>query len=658
MSALGDALRPRQPQTVSSWADQHRILAGKGSAEPGRWRTSRTPYLREIMDALSPSTPYTDVWVMKGAQLGFTEVGINWVLWNIASNPGPAMLVQPTLDMCKRLSKQKLEPACRATPAVRDKLPPPRAKDGGNSMFAKEYPGGMLMLAGANSATSLRSASIRDLFLDEVDAYPPDLDGEGDPIDLAKARTRTFPRAKRLYGGTPTIKGASRIEAGFATTDQRYYWVPCPHCGEYQTISWERMKWDPADLSRPTWMECAACGGVIEEHNKTTMLAAGEWRSSAPELASDRVVGFHLSSLYSPYGWYSWSDARDAFLEARTSVTKLKTFVNTVLGESFRVSGEVPAWRLLYGRREPYKRGVIPKRGVLVTAAVDVQRNRLEVEIRAWARRHESWSVDHIVCEGDPSDVDSAASPWRELDAILARPVPHASGVDLRIERMVVDSADNTQAVYTWVRRQDRRRVSAIRGVHTQRTPVGVPSYVDVTTGGKKLKRALRLWPVGTDVIKSELYGWLRMEPPTDGELAPFGWLHFPEYDQEYFQQLTAEELVAKTTRTGHTHYEWVKRRERNEALDLAVYNRVAAILVGVERWRDHDWDVFERQVGLHGTGEVDDEIEVDVSELEPKPPGDEPPLPPPPAVPPPPPPPKKPSIWGPGPRKSLWGRR
>lgn len=657
MSALGDALRPRKPLTVSEWADQYRVLAGKGSSEPGRWRTSRAPYLREIMDALSPSTPYTDVWVMKGAQLGFTEIGINWALWNIASCPGPAMLVQPTLDMCKRLSKQKLEPACRSTPAVRDQLPAPRAKDGGNSMFAKEYPGGMLLLAGANSATSLRSASIRDLFLDEVDAYPADLDGEGDPIDLAKARTRTFPRAKRYYSSTPTIKGASRIEAGFATTDQRYYYVPCPHCGEYQVIAWDRIKWDPDDRNRPAWMECAVCAAAVEEHAKTGMLAAGEWRASVPELASDRVVGFHLSSLYSPYGWYSWSDARDDFLESQKSVTKLKGFTNTVLGESFRISGEVPAWRLLYGRREAYKRGVVPKGGVLVTAAVDVQRNRLEVEVRAWSRRHESWSVDHLVFEGDPADVDSEASPWRELDALLARPVPHASGVELRIERMVVDAADNAQAVYTWVRRQDRRRVNAIRGVSTQRAPVGLPSHVDVTAGGRKIKRALRLWPVGVDVIKSELYGWLRMEPPTAAELAPYGWLHFPEYSEEYFQQLTAEELVAKTTKTGHTHYEWVKRRERNEALDLAVYNRAAAVLCGVDRWRDADWDVVERQLGLHGTGEID--VDVDVSELEddvvagtPTAPASPPP---PPKPEPPKPPPKRSSFWGGRKKGSYW---
>lgn len=644
---LLDALVPTPPMTVDAWADERRVLSPKGSSEPGRWRTERTPYLREIMRALSSDTSYTDIWFCKGAQIGATEVGLNWIMWVIDSAPGPAMIVQPTLDMCKRLMRQKLDPAIKASPTVAAKLPPPRSKDGGNSMFAKDFPGGALMLAGANSATSLRSASVKFLFMDEVDAYPPDLDGEGDPIELAKARTRTFHRAKRFYPSTPTVKDASRIEQGFSETDQRYYYVPCPHCGTSQIIEWGRIRWDEQDDSVPAWMECVT-GCRIEEHAKTDLLARGEWRATSPEKASTKVVGFHLSALYSPYGWYSWTDARNDFRKAKGSVALLKQFTNTVLGESYRETGEAPPWRRLYGRREDYARGTIPRGGILLTAGADVQKDRIEVELRAWGRRHESWSVDYLVIEGDTADIDSVRSPWRELSALLSRTFPHESGPHLRIERLAIDSSAFTQTVYAWVRKQDRRRVSAVKGSATQMSPVGVPTQVDVTEGGRRIRRGLKLWTVGVDVLKSELYGWLRQDPPGPGEPAPHGWFHYPGYDEEWFKQLTAEEMVQKLTKTGHRHYVWEKRRERNEALDCAVYARAAAIIVGVDRWDERDWAAVEGRLGID-----DLDIDVEVEAMEPAPPA---PVTPPPAPPPPPPP--KPSIWGPGRRKSIWDKR
>jgi phage terminase large subunit GpA-like protein len=586
-----EALSLDQKLTVSEWADLHRVLSTKAAAEPGRWRTSRTPYLREILDALSPDSPVTDIWTIKGAQLGFTECGINWVGYVIDHAPGPMLFVQPTVDMANRAVRQRIDPLIDDTPQVARKVGPKRAKDGGNSLSEKHFPGGVIVMAGANSAAGLRSMPVRYLFLDEVDAYPGDLDGEGDPVALAHARTRTFRRAKRLHVSTPTVRGASRIEAGFLQTDQRRYFVPCPHCGEFQLIDWKRIRWDRDNLKAPAWLECVANGCVIAERHKPRMLGAGEWRPTAETLegVGANVRGYHISSLYSPLGWYSWTNARDDFLEVKDDPARLKTWTNTVLGETWVERGDAPPWRRLYARREPYPMGSVPEGGRVLTAGADVQKDRIEVEVRAWGPRMESWSIDYRVFDGDTADVDGPNSPWARLSALLSESFSSESGTPLQVRMLAVDSGFQTQAVYHWARSKPQDRVAVVKGTSNGQAIVQMPRYVDVTWAGKRIRRGMRVWSVGVDIAKGELYGWLRTEEPSDSEQKPVGWLHFPEYGEEYFRQLTAEELVSRPKRTGHLHFEWVKRRERNEALDCAVYARAAAAIVGVDRMVDAD---------------------------------------------------------------------
>lgn len=583
---------------LPEWSDSYRILSGKGSAEPGRWHTDRTPYLREIMGALSPSSTVRDVWVMKGAQLGLTEMGVNWIGYVIDRAPGPMLWVSPTLDMSKKVVKQRIDPLIQDCPAVAKKVPLRRAKDGGNSLTEKEFPGGALMLATGNSAAGLRSMPIRYLGLDEIDAFPIDLDGEGDPAELAKARTRTFRNAKRLYISTPTIRGLSRIEKGFESTDQRYYFVPCPHCGEFQTIEWSRMHWDGPKA--PVWLECEHNGCVIEESHKTAMLAAGEWRATCPENEDPRTVGYHISSLYSPVGWYSWADARDDYEKAKDVPQLLKTFTNTVLGLSSEERGDAPAWRQLYARRETYKQGHVPAGGLLLTAGVDVQQDRIEAEIRAWGKNAESWSVDYRIFHGDTINLTGPDSPWEGLDRLLRESFPHELGGDLKLQCMAVDSGYRTQTVYAWGRKQDARRVAIIKGRDTLSSPVSTPTYVDVKIDGKRIKRGIAVWKVASSIIKSELYASLRREPHTEDEDAPTGWVHFPEYGEEYFLQLCAEELVTKVNNRGYLVQEWKKNRERNEALDCAVYARAASIIAGLDRMTDRYFDKLRESLTVN----------------------------------------------------------
>ncbi len=218
--------------------------------------------------------------------------------------PGPMLVVQPTVEMGKRWSKGRLAPLIEDTLCLRDKVEDPRSRDSGNTVQSKEFPGGIVVITGANSAVGLRSMPVRYLFLDEVDAYPPDADSEGDPLTLAIQRTATFARRKIFIVSTPTIKGLSRIEKEFEETDQRYFFVPCPFCGHFQTLKWENLHHDKKHSK--SFYACEGCKRNIEEHYKTNMLKRGEWRATNEEKISEKVIGFHLNSLYSPVGWLSW----------------------------------------------------------------------------------------------------------------------------------------------------------------------------------------------------------------------------------------------------------------------------------------------------------------------------------------------------------------
>jgi phage terminase large subunit GpA-like protein len=581
--ALREGFRPDPLLAVSEWADQHRYLSQRASAEPGRWRTNRTPYLQEIMDSLGATSSTEKVVFVKGAQVGGTEAGNNWIGYTIDLTPAPMLVIQPTVDIAKRFSRQRLQPLIDETPRLREKVKPARERDSGNSVLSKEFPGGIVLLAGANSAAGLRSMPIARLFADEVDAYPGDVEGEGDPIALAEARTRTFSRRKILLVSTPTIAGTSRIWREWELSDQRRYHVPCPHCGAHQPIAWDRIRYDDNDPSIPPVLMCEHCGTGIEERYKPRMLAEGQW---IPENPDSAVRGYHLSSLYSPLGWFSWGDAVRMWREAQNSQDQLRVFVNTVLGEVWAERGDAPEWEQLYRRRENYDIATVPAGGLVLTAGVDVQSDRIELEVVAWGPGLESWSVEYVVIQGDTA----SAAPWAELARQLERTYPRQDGGELPVSKVCVDTGYNTATVYAWCRQQPASRVLPIKGRDALTTILGTPSSVDVNVRGKTIKGGVRLWPVGVSVAKTELYGWLRQEPPLSAaEPFPRGFCHFPQYGEEYFQMLTAEELQMRLVK-GFRRYDWVKTRPRNEALDCRVYARAAATAMGLDRWPAERW--------------------------------------------------------------------
>lgn len=600
LAAWGDGLRPDPELTVSEWADRHRWLAARASAEPGRYRTARTPYLRDIMDALSPSHPCRRVVFMKAAQTGGTEAGNNWIGFVIHHAPGPMLAVQPTVEMAKRNSRQRIDPLIDESPVLRQRVKPARSRDAGNTMLSKDFPGGVLVLTGANSAVGLRSMPARYLFLDEVDAYPASADEEGDPVALACARMATFAhRAKAFLVSTPTIRGLSRIEREFEASDQRRYFLPCPHCGEMQWLKFERLRWEQG-LPATVRYHCEACEQPIEEHHKTTMLAAGVWRPTA--IPTDPgTIGFHISALYSPLGWRSWAEIAADHEAARGSDDSMRVFRNTVLGETWVETGEAPDWQRLYDRRESWPPGTVPGGGLFLTAGADVQKDRVEIDIWAWGSGLESWLVDHVVIEGGPEKAET----WAALEEVLAGTWQHANGALLKIARLAIDTGFEASAVYAWGRRMGVTQVSPVKGVEgfNRASPVSGPTFVDATEGGKKIRRGARLWTVAVSTFKAETYRFLRLDRPTDEEIAagtrfPAGTVHLPSWaETEWCKQFVAEQLVTVKTRRGFTRLEWQKLRERNEALDCRVYARAAAWVVGADRWSEAKWRDLELQV-------------------------------------------------------------
>ena len=583
--AFRAGLRPDPLLTISEWADRYRRLSGKASAEPGPWRTARTPYLREIMDCLSPSSHIERVVFMKGSQIGGTECGNNWIGYVIHKAPGPMLVVQPTVDLAKRNSRQRIDPLIEESKVLRQLVKSPRSRDSGNTVMSKQFPGGVLVATGANSAVGLRSMAVRYLFLDEVDAYPGDVDGEGDPVNLAYVRTRTYSRRKIFLCSTPLITGRSRIEAAYLESDQRRYWVPCPHCGEFQVLKFERLRWPKGEPQNVSY-SCVGCQQPIFNHHKNWMLEHGEWK---PEAEGDgRTRGYHLSSLYSPVGWYGWNRVADDWEKAQQNNERLQSFVNTVLGESWTERGEAPDHEKLMSRREDsYLLGQVPPGVLFLTTGVDVQATWLEGYVYGWGRGKQRWVIDHFRIDKNPYD----PTAWDDLTEQLNRTYGHPSGVDLSIVRMAVDSGHATQQVYSWAKQQGSGRVMAVDGRATGAAVVGIPTQVDINLGGKKIRHGAKLWPVNVSMAKSELYGLLGKDRPADGEPYPPGWIHFPaDLDQEFFLQLTAEHLTAHVVK-GYRKYEWIKTRERNEALDCANYARAAAGVVGLDRrGSDDQW--------------------------------------------------------------------
>ena len=541
---------------ISDWADAHRRLSAEASAEAGQWSTDRAEYQRGIMDALSNEKIETVV-VMSSAQVGKTEIILNMIGYHVDQDPCPILCVQPTLDQAATFSKDRISPMFRDTPRLKDKVKDARSRDANNTTYHKGFDGGHLTLVGSNSSSGLASRPIRLVLFDEVDRYTTT--AEGDPIELAKKRAATFWNRKFVMVSTPTVKGHSRIEAEFEKSDKREYHVPCADCGHSQVMRWANVHWEQ-DKPETAHYACIECGSVWDDAARFRAIRRGEWRATAPLVGT---AGFRLSGLCSP--WSPLEGMVRDFLQAKKLPETLRVFVNVTLGETWEEEGESVAEMEIANHREDYG-DKLPDEIVFLTAGVDVQDDRLEVETLGHGRDLETFSVGFHTLYGDPA----SAAVWNDLDGILSLEYQTYDGRSLGVKATAVDSGGHhTQAVYKYCKPRLSRRVFAIKGVGGEgKPPVGRPS----TNNNMKCK----LFPVGVDTIKEMVYSHLRIKE--EGA----GYCHFPaSYPDEYFKQLTAEKVVRKYHKGFHKR-EWVKTRARNEALDCRVYALAALSIINV----------------------------------------------------------------------------
>jgi phage terminase large subunit GpA-like protein len=562
LRAIERELRARHFQppprlTVSQWADRYRVLP-----RTGRWRTDRTPYLRGIMDALSDDS-IERIAFMKPTQVGGTEVLLNALGFYAAEDPCPILLIQPTVDMAKGFSRERVDDLLSMSPRLRGLVRKSGRRSSEDTLQFKSFPGGFLAIIGANSPSGLRSRAIRVLLADELSAWPESAGDEGDPLELAERRTATFWDRKIVGTSTPTVHGFCAITRLWEDSDQRRFFVPCPHCGEYQPFRWRNsddetlhnieveepgryrllFERDDADEVIPESVTYTCDNGcVIEERHKPQMLAAGEWRAFR---TGRRIAGFHLNALYSP--WVSWAEICSKFLKAKSSPELLKTWVNTFGGMPWKDAGDRIEPHALMARAEALD--PVPPDIAGVTIGVDVQGSWLDCQLVAWGAREESWVLARHQIEGDPESLGT----WDALDEWLWQ--DHGAP----LFGVAVDTGYLPERVWRWMDRQPAARRRLLFG--TKGMPGRRPTFV-TPPGATTTKKQRRPWLVSVDEGKDLLARRLRAQPGP-------GFVHFADtLDPAYFEQLTAEQVVT-VYRAGRPVREWrLIPGRRNEALD------------------------------------------------------------------------------------------
>jgi phage terminase large subunit GpA-like protein len=552
LSRVLKLVAPPEREPLSAWADAHRVLSAEASASVGDWRS--LPFQREPLDAVAPGSEYRTVVLVWASQLGKSEVLMNFITYVIAIEPGPLLVVQPTLSMAESFSKDRLSPLFRDTPILKGKVAEPKSRDLGSTIYHRRFHGGHLTLVGSNSPSGLAARPIRYLLLDEVDRYEESAGAEGDPVTLARARTRTFWNRKIILTSSPTVRGASRIETAWRESDQREYEVPCPLCGHFQQLKWDRVEWPDGEPEHAAY-RCAACAELIPHHLKDGMVERGRWSAANP---SSRIAGFHLSELVSP--WRSWGDLAAEWLHVKDNPEQLRAFENTSLAEwTSDDVVEPPRAEALAARCEPFA-AEVPMGASLLTCGVDIQHDRAEAELVGWGRGFESWSLGYYTLHGDPS----GPHLWQQLDALLSREFRHESGMPLRISAAAIDCGYLPDEILAFTKDKFSRRVYGVKGLNSG---WGKPVWPRKAIYNR---RQLPLFLISVDEAKQWFHRRLAL---TEGP----GCCHFPlGRPLDYFRMLTAETLVRRH-RNGRVIFEWANlRRERNEALDARVYSIAA----------------------------------------------------------------------------------
>ena len=608
--AAAAVLRVPPPLPPSRWAAANLVVPdGPRNGEP--WSADLTPYVVEPLDMFGPDSPVNEIAFRKSAQTGFTTLAIAAIGHSIDRDPCRMMIIQPTDAALADFNRDKLQPAIEQSKVLRAKVAAQTSRSAtGSTTYSKRYPGGALTLAIATSAADLRSKTIKKLIRDEIDQYPDDLDGQGDPLEISDGRLMSFLASgdwKKLDISTPTIKGASKIDARFEAGDQRFWHVPCPHCRQPDGAPSEFVfEWGENFRYARTYPHGAhyvapCCGSIIEASEKNGLVRRGRWVATRPE--PGRFPSYHFDALSSPF--VPWDEIAKAYVSAGDDPAKLKTFWNLWLGLPYEMKGDAPDHELLYARREDYPRGIVPPGGIILVGAADVQMRGIWWEITAYGPRRESWTVDAGYIDGDTSTHDGEAFV-KLREQVLDGPWRDAWDRPRSLDAFGIDTGFRTHAVYAWVRASQRLNrvgrdvVLALKGDDGWgKPPLSLPTLVDIDMGGRKVKKGVRLWRVGTWPLKGSLYEDLHRVRGAEG--VPEGYCHFGSWqDMSYFRQLTAEYLTDETIRGRRVRTWKLRASERdNHLLDCRVYILALLEHLGLARMTTNDWAQLAAERGV-----------------------------------------------------------
>jgi len=558
-------LKPGDEMTLAEWADKYRRLPSEGSAEPGRWRTSRTPYLKRIMECTTDPR-VREIIMMSGVQVGKSEVLLNAMGFYSHKKPTPMLMVQPTVKTGERFSKERIAPTIRDTPVLRAVFSPERSRDAQNTIMQKMYPGGYLAIVGANSPADLASRPVEVILADEIDRWPESAKSEGDPLTIVEKRTSTYPYTKKILKvSSPTIDGISRIQHEYNQGSMEAWKLPCPGCGSYQELKWPNMvlprnEDGELDVGGEVLCACDSCGELNNEY--LWKAGDGEWFA---ECENHTVKSFRLSALVSP--WMSWMDICKEFWKSKGDSEMMKVWTNTILGEVFLVDGDSIDNEDLSEKRIKYD-AMVPTGVILLTAGVDVQDDRFEVEVVGWGENKTSWGIEYKAIYGDTS-LDAT---WEMLDQHLLKNYRCADGSMIPLASVCIDSGGHrTTETYRFCKSRAVRNIWAIKGVGG-----AGKSIIHGQSVTKKVRNTLII--VAVDVAKARLFSRLSLKDAED-----VGYCYFPRedkydrgYDDKYFEGLTSEVKTVRMVR-GRPITEWkLKPGKRNEPLDCRVYNIAA----------------------------------------------------------------------------------
>ena len=553
-------MAPPPSLSISQWADRKRYLSSEASAEPGRWDTARAEYQRGIMDAISDPNIRTIVCV-KASQVGWTEMLNNTVGYFIDQDPSVMLMVQPTIELAEAWSKDRLAPMIRDTPAIKQKVREAKSRDADNTLRQKVFAGGRLTIIGANAPAGLAARPVRIVLADEVDRYPESAGTEGDPLALAAKRQQTFWNRKTLIGSTPLHKETSIAWREWLKSDMRRFMVPCPACAGEQHLTWAQVRWDKDERGthqpETAHYVCEHCGSIWSDIDRWDAIGRGHWAATRKV---EGVAGFHVPGMLS--SWLTLADIVKEFLNARKDPFLLQVWTNTVLGDPWEEAVERIEGSGFASRGEAYGPDSLPDGVRLLTAGIDTQADRLEMQVVGWGAHDKSWVADYVIINGDPAQPDV----WNTLDELLLKPYHSETGRQFLIRIACVDSGGHhANQVLSFCRKRHKRRVFATKGAATTGEPRPIwPSRS--SRGG--FKGAETLYSIGVDVGKDLIYGRLRINKPGPG------YIHFPVgrmFGADYFDQLTSEHIVTRR-KFGKPVRLWVlPSGKKNEALDTMV---------------------------------------------------------------------------------------